>query len=225
MSVYEKRSFSQEGEDLVVADLLLKCGCDYRAKPGFYVDVGAHHPLRFSNTQLFHLSGWKGINFEPNLEAKSSFDEYRSSDINVNAAVGAEGGQGLLYVYNESALNGIDNDRRAELAGTGYRLLEKRTVEVVTLRETLRKYWGNSFPGVTFLNVDVEGFEMEVLQGNEWEEFRFHLILIEQRCEDLMAIIDTEIYRFLSGFDYELKALTGRTAIYVWRGFSQRKAD
>lgn len=44
---YSRRSFSQEGEDLIVHNIL------YERENGFYVDVGAHHPLRFSNTYAF----------------------------------------------------------------------------------------------------------------------------------------------------------------------------
>ena len=41
---YHQMSFSQEGEDMVLARLFV--GKNH----GFYVDVGAHHPQRFSNT-------------------------------------------------------------------------------------------------------------------------------------------------------------------------------
>jgi hypothetical protein len=44
---YSRRSYSQEGEDLILAGLI---GDRPR---GFYVDIGAHHPHRFSNTFIF----------------------------------------------------------------------------------------------------------------------------------------------------------------------------
>lgn len=45
--LFYKKSYAQEGEDLVVNRLL------EGKKDGFYVDVGAHHPYRFSNTYFF----------------------------------------------------------------------------------------------------------------------------------------------------------------------------
>jgi hypothetical protein len=42
---------------------------------GFYVDVGAHHPRRYSNTNYFYKRGWKGINIEPNPDALRIFDD------------------------------------------------------------------------------------------------------------------------------------------------------
>ena len=51
-------SYSQEGEDMVLKRIF-----DKQTK-GFYIDVGAHHPKRFSNTYNFYLKGWKGINID-----------------------------------------------------------------------------------------------------------------------------------------------------------------
>ena len=51
-------SFSQEGEDLVLARIF------EGKKNGFYVDIGAHHPTRFSNTHYFYRRGWSGINID-----------------------------------------------------------------------------------------------------------------------------------------------------------------
>ena len=45
-------SYSHEGEDIVLSNLFSG------KKQGFYIDVGAHHPKRFSNTYLFYKKGW-----------------------------------------------------------------------------------------------------------------------------------------------------------------------
>ena len=41
-------SYSQEGEDLILQRIF------HNQKDGFYIDVGAHHPFRFSNTALLY---------------------------------------------------------------------------------------------------------------------------------------------------------------------------
>ena len=48
---YKRYSFSQEGEDIILNNILND------KKSGFYIDIGAHHPVRFSNTYLFYLKG------------------------------------------------------------------------------------------------------------------------------------------------------------------------
>ena len=49
------KCFSQNGEDLILNRLF------ENKTNGFFVDIGAHHPVRFSNTYLFYLNGWSGI--------------------------------------------------------------------------------------------------------------------------------------------------------------------
>ena len=56
---FSVRSYSQEGEDMILRRIF----GDKRL--GFYVDVGAHDPRRFSNTYYFYKRGWRGINIEP----------------------------------------------------------------------------------------------------------------------------------------------------------------
>lgn len=75
--VYAKKSYSQEGEDMVLQRIF-----DGKTN-GFYVDVGAHHPFRFSNTYFFYRLGWSGINIEPNPEASDLFQSARRKDINL----------------------------------------------------------------------------------------------------------------------------------------------
>src|SRR3989344_9673220 len=64
-----KNSYSQRGEDIVI-DHLLK-----HKKIGFYIDVGANDPIRFSNTNRFYKRGWTGINIEPDVVC---FEKIRS---------------------------------------------------------------------------------------------------------------------------------------------------
>ena len=50
--------FSQYGEDLLV-DVMLS-----HVERGCYVDVGAFHPIHFSNTHLLYRRGWRGVNID-----------------------------------------------------------------------------------------------------------------------------------------------------------------
>ena len=65
------KSYSQEGEDMVLSRIFSD------KNKGFYVDVGAHHPIRFSNTYKFYKLGWHGINIEPNPDSFNLFTMYR----------------------------------------------------------------------------------------------------------------------------------------------------
>ena len=54
---------------------------------GFYVDVGAHHPIRFSNTFRLYRKGWRGLNIDANPGSMKRFHHTRPRDINIEAAV------------------------------------------------------------------------------------------------------------------------------------------
>ena len=73
--------YSQNGEDIILKSLF---PADYK---GFYIDVGAHHPYRISNTYLLHQQGWSGINIDPNPETIAFFNRARPNDININIGV------------------------------------------------------------------------------------------------------------------------------------------
>src|SRR5437868_6288327 len=74
-------SYSQDGEDLVLSRFLSS------ENKGFYVDVGAHHPTRFSNTYFFYKKGWRGINIDAMPGSMIAFDKMRPRDTNVEAAI------------------------------------------------------------------------------------------------------------------------------------------
>ncbi|MEA5463494.1 FkbM family methyltransferase [Leptothoe sp. PORK10 BA2] len=96
---YHNLSFSQEGEDRVLHRIF------EGKKKGFYIDVGAYHPQRFSNTYLFYLSGWKGINIDASPENIKRFTNLRPRDINLSIAISDTCQELTFYTYKESALN------------------------------------------------------------------------------------------------------------------------
>jgi hypothetical protein len=92
-------SYSQEGEDRILLAWLSEI------EAGFYVDVGAHHPKRFSNTALLYDRGWHGLNVDPMPGTKVLFNRARPRDITVEVAVGGGAGQTEYYLFDDPALN------------------------------------------------------------------------------------------------------------------------
>src|SRR5690606_23451660 len=56
-------------------------------RPGFYVDIGAHHPFKLSNTAYLWALGWNGVNVDAGAEAVAAFRKHRPQDMNIHAAV------------------------------------------------------------------------------------------------------------------------------------------
>lgn len=76
---FRKNFYSQDGEDTLLTAF-------YESQPeykGFYVDIGALHPLRFSNTQIFYDRGWHGINIDATPGSMKLFNKVRPNDINI----------------------------------------------------------------------------------------------------------------------------------------------
>ncbi len=91
--VYRVDSYSQNGEDRILARIY------ERQRYGFYVDIGAHHPFRFSNTYLLYKRGWNGINIDAMPKSMELFNKYRNRDINIECGVGLciGGGDGRVF--------------------------------------------------------------------------------------------------------------------------------
>jgi FkbM family methyltransferase len=216
LDVYVVKSYSQEGEDIILRKL-------FDGKPrGFYVDVGAHHPRRFSNTRSFYLTGWQGINIEPNPDAMWKFQSERSRDINLQFGVGVCSGCSTYYVFDDSALNTFDR-RLAEsrIADTPYKLTGTLEVPVERLDSLLQQYLPPN-QHIDFLSVDVEGHDLQVLNSNDWQLYRPYCVLVESLDTSIEEAIRGEIFKFMSRQGYELLAKTFNTLIFRERTGEQR---
>ena len=210
LDIYARRSWSQEGEDLVLSRILeAETDC-----PRSYVDVGAHHPKRFSNTYFFYRLGWCGIAIEPNPELSQLFAQMRPRDIVVTCGVASKAGELSFIRFNEPALNTFDEGVAARWVGfKGYHIIERKLVRVKPLSDILHGQDKLS-KGIGILNVDVEGLDLEVLRGLDWNAYRPRFVLVESLASSLSTIDTCPIYQFLREKDYELIARTKMTFFY-----------
>lgn len=205
---YSQLSFAQEGEDVILASIMNKPP-GYR---GFYVDIGAHHPFRFSNTALFYQKGWRGINVEPSTTHLNAFRVDRPEDIILNVGIGKEPGMLTFYKFNDGALNTFDKKLAEERNGfREYYIVEEIPVPMVPLKDILEEHAGNR--KIDFMTIDVEGLDMEVLQSNNWEKFAPDYLLIEDEIF-LKNLGSSPICNYVKTFGYIPIAFTPRTVIY-----------
>ncbi len=200
-------SFSLEGEDLVTDQLLRM------PDQGFYVDVGALHPVRYSNTYLFYRRGWSGINIEPTPDGIDLFQQRRPRDTNLNLGISAQEGELTLHLMDDPALNTFDEQRKEKLEReTPYRCIGTALVPTRPLAAVLAEYAGDR--RIDFLTIDVELHEQQVLESNDWERFRPRLVLVEILESPLEDVGRDPIHRMMKQNEYSLIAMTGRTAFY-----------
>lgn len=204
------RSFSQEGEDRLLARFF------EGSAPGFYIDVGAHHPFIFSNTQIFYDSGWRGINIDALPGSMHSFARYRPRDVNLEIAIGQTRSVSKFYVFNVPALNTFDEELARSRDHAPFRI--ERVIEIPLL--PLADVLGEHLPAGTdidFLSVDVEGWDLEVLKSNDWTRFRPKVVLAELFGSTIDEASSDPLFVYLASVGYEPLAKTINTWLFVDR--------
>lgn len=208
LGLHWRRCYSQEGEDMILRRLF-----EHKAD-GFYVDIGAHHPMRFSNTYFFYRRGWRGINVDARPGSKRAFDRVRKRDINVECGVAREAGIASYYEFNEPALSGFSAALSGQRDGRAdYRIVATHPVRVVTLRELLDAHLPHGRE-IDFLSIDVEGLDLDVVLSNDWRKYRPAYVLVEILGASLGDVIDSPIARAMTGHGYDLYAKCVNTVIF-----------
>ena len=56
-----------------------------------------------------------------------------------------------------------------------------------------------------FFDIDVEGFDLDVLKGNNWNKYRPKIVLVESH-ESFIEDTTSQVKKFLQSVDYKLVA-------------------
>lgn len=193
-------SFSQEGEDMILDNLL-----EFK-KSGFYIDIGAYHPFRFSNTVKFYYRGWHGLNVDATPGSMKAFNKWRPRDINVEAGLSVTNEKLTYYMFEEGGLNTFDASSLGRLKEAGYKPIRKVPIKTYTIMQILDKYVdGNQ--EIDFMDIDVEGFDEKIISQIDFDKYHPTIIMMESWG----GIQNNSV---LEANGYRLVAFTGRTAIY-----------
>jgi len=200
-------SFSQFGEDLAVLR-------HFEERVGYFVDVGAHHPIRFSNTYLLSRRGWSGINVDANPDGLELFRKKRPRDLTIHAAISDKIEQVEFSLYAESALSRIEVTSGP--ASVGNATMPEPIKKIMLTTTTLERLLSANLPSgkkIDFLNVDCEGHDLPVLASNDWSRFRPEVVAVE----DWDSTDPSEIDRFLSSQGYALSFVQKPAKLFVRR--------
>lgn len=204
---WRSRSYSSFGEDQVIAQLVSK------KRGGFYVDVGAFHPFKYSNTYYFYkYFGWSGINIEPNPIHYQLFEKHRSRDINLNVGIAESPNELQYYMFNDGLYNTFESNRKEELVHQGIPLVDNKKIPVMPLAQVFNQHLNGM--QIDFLNVDVEMLDLEVLKSMDWTKTKPEVIAIEDHSFKIDSHQDSLIYQWLSQRDYRVESKCHFTVIY-----------
>ena len=145
--------------------------------PGFYVDVGASHPVVGSVTKHFYDAGWQGVNVEPALAFFDALRADRDRDVNLNIGLSDEPGT-LAFCEAPGTLAGGSTFAAQEAARLRAGVpCTDRTVEVRTLAQVCDVHVGDRV--IDFMSIDTEGFEARVIAGGDWNRWRPRVVVVE----------------------------------------------
>ena len=148
-------------------------------KSGFYVDVGANDPDQSSVTKYFYLAGWRGINIEPIPELVEKLNKSRPEDTNLGVAISDRPGALTFYkgLHEASGLSTLSAKIAASHRVKGFEFA-KIKIPVTTLNTVLDEH-AKDRPEITFINVDVEGFEKQVFSSVDFKRYHPRVIMAE----------------------------------------------
>ena len=202
-------AYSQEGEDLLLAKLF------GQKMKGFFVDVGAHHPKKYSNTYLFYKRGWRGINIDPLPGIMKEFEKERPGDINLELGISDTPGKLVYYMFQEPALNTFSKEvadgRVREKEGV---VDSTKEIEVKKLEDVLNEKLS---PGqkIDLLSIDVEGFDLQVLYSNNWQKYRPYVVIVECLGFAIEDLLKSEVYGFMKKNEYSFFAKTVGSVFFI----------
>jgi FkbM family methyltransferase len=159
----------------IFEDVLLH-RCFGKLPQGFYVDIGAYHPVIASVTKIFYDAGWSGINVEPGPGIDALRRE-RPRDINLALAVTDVEGEVDFWEHTDDPgtstllpeLVGVVADKAGERI--------HRRMPTLSLALLLGRHAGDRH--IHFLKIDAEGAEDAIIAGGDWQTFRPEVLVVE----------------------------------------------
>jgi len=176
---------------------------------GSYIDIGANDPVIFNNTKLFYDKGWRGINIEPNRQLYDKFCCERPDDTNLNLGISDSVGELTFYEMTPHTLSTFNKFEISEnIKKFSAKVVSETKIPVTTLNDIYVSYVKGK--SINFMSIDTEGFEHQVIAGNNWEKFRPAVIIIEIDHDR-----DNSIYNILKSLNYELFLNNGINCLFA----------
>lgn len=195
----KKNYFSFSGVDILIENIFRN------QKKGFYIDVGCQHPIKNNNTYLLHKRGWYGINIDLDKDNIDLFNVSRISDDNINIAASNKINEvDLFFFHKKSPINTIDK-KTSQFQKAKISSIKK--IKTNTLNNIIKssKYSNRK---IDLLSIDVEGHELPVLEGLDFDKYSPNVIIVEyldlnvSKLEiknlNIENVINSEIYKFLT---------------------------
>ncbi len=200
----EKTTYSRWKEDLFLKNYFKK------TLRGRYIDIGAFHPFRASNTYLLYKKGWSGINIDLNKISIDLFKIARPNDINLNLVLSDKKS---VKIYKNKDL-GIMNTTNIKFASRFLKNFDINKIRAYNFNDILHKFSSkeNFFD---LIDIDAEGSEYSILKKINFKKYSFKIILVETHKFDIYTKkYSKKIHKLLKSKNYKYLKNLGETAIF-----------
>jgi FkbM family methyltransferase len=160
--------------------------------PGFFLDIGAGHPIHISNSWTLQSQfDWEGIIFEPNPEFSLLQKQIRSAPgVEILKLAVTPTKQDFMNYKSDGEYSGDPDNFPGELHSERNKSRKKILTERVpatTLREVLET---RGITKVDYISLDIEGGELDILKSFPFDVCSVHLITVEHnfRRDDMLKI-------------------------------------
>jgi FkbM family methyltransferase len=207
-------SFSQSGEDRIIKFLFDVLEIQqYR-----YLDIGAHHPRRLSNTYLFYTLGGSGVLVEPNPCWTSLIAQVRPRDFCLNVGLAGHARSGVpFYVMKSDTLCTFSKQEAERMVSEcGEEISEVQNLDVLAPETVLSAHFSE---GLNLVSMDVEGLELEILEAFDLQRYRPEVFCIETISYAIngAGVKSSELTEFMAASGYMVFADTFINTIFVDR--------
>lgn len=196
--------YSQNDEERVILNY-------FDGKPaGTFLDIGAYHPTKFSNTRALFERGFKGVYVEPSPSLHKAFlDEIKDDPLMqlVPDCIGEHAGEVEFYDSGEWALSTTDPGWVEKRKGCGA-TFNTIKVNMITVPQLLEKSVHKTFD---FISLDTENTVKIILPLLDLNALGTSLICAEWNSQDF-EFFDTTLRA--QGFSEIDGSRTGENLIY-----------
>ena len=201
---------SQFGEENFILNFFDK---EYKGK---FVDIGCFHPTRHNNTYTMYKQGWCGINIDLNPLTIELFNFFRTKDININAAISDNEENKTLYFINELNTQNTLEANHLSFLKKHHNIKEEEISKQEIMTKRLDKILDNyNFNEIDFMNIDVEGHELNVLKTIDFLKYNIKFICIEMiDHNDQSNLINEKLSIILNENNYILERQLGFNYIF-----------
>lgn len=180
-----------------------------------FLEFGATDGISLSNSYLLENSfNWKGVLSEPSPQWHEALEKNRKNSKIITKCIWKESEKELDFFMSDfgelSTLKDfVESDKVSMPINTATRIKSGKTisVETISLNDVIKQHFNNICP--SYISIDTEGSEYEILKSFDLESFRPKLFTVEHNRTESESKIDehlitngyVRIFRELTSFD------------------------